>query len=222
MPPWDPVTSAHLTDDVQAQAEAAFTHFLSDPDYFAALSMDPQAWHASDEAMFLSFFAEYSSLHVTAEQLIGSHISLTYGSAVSDAYWNAWLASIYGDPNADDVAILASAGVLPNLVGAQGAAELISRLGLTPGPIAVEYPGGLRFCDAYLVSPGGQITYFEIKTTSTGVYYGNALTYRQLGIDQAMIQEYGQDIYWLFNGGPPGGTLRIRISGSGVPYAEFR
>ncbi len=52
------------------RAEAAFQLFVEDPAYFVQLWMDNDKWVASDEAAYLTAFAECSELHVTVEQLL--------------------------------------------------------------------------------------------------------------------------------------------------------
>jgi hypothetical protein len=87
IPAWDgdPSQYAGLTD--QQAARAAYQHLMSDPLYFAALYVDPEAWSKSDEVTALELFAEYSTLHTTAKQLVLSMFDMESAEQLEAAWW---------------------------------------------------------------------------------------------------------------------------------------
>jgi RHS repeat-associated protein len=67
--PWDDPHN-YVSQADRQKAEQAFSHFVNEPEYFVALSMDNKAWAGNPETAALEAFANNSVLHTTASDLV--------------------------------------------------------------------------------------------------------------------------------------------------------
>jgi hypothetical protein len=103
---WDPDTVIFLDAPTQQGAEQAFSHFLDDPQYFVDLYADPAAWRESEEWAYLDIFAQYSTLHTYAEDLVTAELN-------DDTATHLWAANFHygaGDESGTEY-FIALAGV---------------------------------------------------------------------------------------------------------------
>jgi hypothetical protein len=89
MPGYDPEYDVPAAD--QDAGYQAYLHLLADPDFFAFLYMNPDAWSSSDEVRALESFAQYSNLHTTASALVLGEYDFETGSAIHGAAFNTGL-----------------------------------------------------------------------------------------------------------------------------------
>jgi hypothetical protein len=169
---WDP-SWPQFVDDPEA-AEQAFWLFITNPEYFIALYADTSAWTDSQEVASLEVFAEYSTLHTTAEALVlvGANPDIAAG---------LWGAHLQGglDTEEGSNAFFAAAGFafVPSPNGRKGGpehqaatSEVIADIrtrGRTAKPeFRVDTPGGMkpyRFMDvAALDVEGNPVEFWQV------------------------------------------------------------
>jgi hypothetical protein len=103
---WDPDTVGYVADT--EAAELAFLHYLTDPGYFVMLYANPAAWASSEEVANLDVFLQYSSFHVTSNELL----NLGFVPDVAGNLSNAHMLYGAGDYEGMNAALLA-AGAIP-------------------------------------------------------------------------------------------------------------
>ena len=89
-------------------AEQAFSHYLADPQYFANLYANPEAWASSEEVANLDIFMQYSVFHITADSLMNLGLEPEVAGNLSNAH------ALYGVGDYEGMnAALLAAGAVP-------------------------------------------------------------------------------------------------------------
>jgi RHS repeat-associated protein len=77
---WDTDLEKFVSPEDKLKAESAVKHFIADPSFFAELYVQGDAWLDNDEVAALDLFAQYSTLHSTAENLVWLSVAQTFGT----------------------------------------------------------------------------------------------------------------------------------------------
>jgi hypothetical protein len=155
---WDPTWYSGVADP--KAAEQAFLLLLSNPEYFAALYTDPEAWAASEEGAHLDVFLQYSVLHTTTAGFISAGFDPDVAADLQAAHGLHGV----GDEAGRD-ALLAAAGVtaLPELLTAAEKAypKKAGRWnGTTTHPSTSEAPSqGHSIAFPHLTTSGSQMSF---------------------------------------------------------------
>jgi len=110
---WDKDLKEYVSDRDRTSAEQAFLLFLTNPEYFALLYMDPKAWANSVDVANLDVFLQYSSFHMTAEELISSGFDLAVSENLQLAHFHYSLGDQEG---MQDFLTAAGAVSIPSLI----------------------------------------------------------------------------------------------------------
>ncbi len=78
IPQWDPDFGKYVTPEDKITAETAYIDFLTNPMAMAGCYVDPGG-SCSLEYSALDMFAQYSTLHTTADQVVWNTIAQLYG-----------------------------------------------------------------------------------------------------------------------------------------------
>jgi len=102
-PAWDPALSQYVSADDKAAAERAYIKFRADSFQFAEYYVNPT--NAPEEYSALEIFAEYSTLHTTADAMIWGTVGNQFGMDAAEALDNAQLHNLEAKltKNTDDL-----------------------------------------------------------------------------------------------------------------------
>lgn len=107
---WDPLFGKNVSEKDKRAAIKAYLNFLSDPGQFAEYYVNPAS--ASQDYDALELFAQYTSLHTTADNTILDVVAKTFGMDAVEALNNARLHNVEAAASKDSSILHAGEAIL--------------------------------------------------------------------------------------------------------------